>query len=149
MIFFSLIFFVNDRFKKLETSMNNKFDNKLKKVEGINDILDNHIIDFKTGANPLSQKEADRDLQLSIYALAGTMIPEYPFNRDAENVRLSLYYFDNPQIVTTIRTSKQLEEAKKMILSYKKQIEESDFKCSGNKLCDKCEYKLFCTTESD
>jgi len=108
-----------------------------------------HIIDYKTGAKPLSQREADNDLQLSIYALAGTLIPEYPFGQKPENVKLSLYYFDNPQIVTTIRTSKQLEEARIMILDYRKQIEKSDFGCSGNILCKSCEYKLFCRADYD
>jgi ferredoxin len=56
-------------------------------------------------------------------------------------------YFDTPQVVTTERTKEQLEEAKKTILDYKKQIEESDFKCSGNMLCKTCEYKLFCGTD--
>jgi len=103
-----------------------------------------NIIDYKTGANPLTQKEADSDLQLSIYALAATLIPEYPFNRKPDEVKLSLYYFDKPQIVTTRRTAEQIEKAKEEILDYKKQIEESDFKCSGNILCESCEYKLFC-----
>ncbi len=106
-----------------------------------------HIIDYKTGANPLTQKEADNDLQLCIYAMAASLIPEDPFNRKPEDVKLSLYYFDTPQIVTTKRTLKQIEKAKKEILNFKKQIEESDFKCSGNILCEKCEYKLFCRAD--
>lgn len=106
-----------------------------------------HIIDYKTGAKPLTQKEADNDLQLCIYAMAATLIPEYPFNRKPDEVKLSLYYFDTPQIVTTKRTSEQIEKAKEEILSYKKQIEESDFKCSGNMLCQICEYKLFCRAD--
>ena len=103
-----------------------------------------HIIDYKTGAKALTQKEADSDLQLSIYAMAAILIPEYPFDRKPEDVKLSLYYFDTPQVVTTKRTAAQIEKAKNEILSYKKQIEESDFKCSGNMLCEKCEFSLFC-----
>jgi len=107
------------------------------------------IIDYKTGANPLTQKEADKDLQLSIYALAASEISEYPFNRKAEEIKLSLYYFDTPQVVTTKRSKEQLTDAKKEILNYKKQIEESDFKCSHGYLCDEmeCEYKLFCRSD--
>jgi DNA helicase II / ATP-dependent DNA helicase PcrA len=103
-----------------------------------------HIIDYKTGAKALTQKEADSDLQLSIYAMAATLIPEYPFDRKPEDVKLSLFYFDTPQIVTTKRTAAQIDKAREEILSYKKQIEESDFKCSGNMLCQTCEYRLFC-----
>lgn len=108
-----------------------------------------HIIDYKTGANPITQKEADSDLQLCIYAMAASLIPEYPFNRKPQDIKLSLYYFDNPQIVTTTRTAEQIEKAREIILDYKKQIEESDFKCSHGYLCDEadCEYKLFCRTD--
>jgi DNA helicase-2/ATP-dependent DNA helicase PcrA len=108
-----------------------------------------HVIDYKTGANALTQKQADEDLQLSIYGLAATMIPEAPFKKSPEKVKLSLMYFDPPHLVTTQRTHTQLEEAKKMIMDYKKQIEQSDFKCLGNYLCqkDNCEYKLFCQVD--
>jgi len=118
---------------------------KIDRVDFHDDILE--IIDYKTGANALSQKDADKDLQLSIYALAATSIPEFPFAKSPEKVKLSLYYFDNPQIVSTTRTKEELEEAKKVIEDYKKQIEASDFRCSGNMLCQNCEYSLFCRTE--
>lgn len=104
------------------------------------------IIDYKTGATALTQKEADQDLQLSIYALAATEIPEFPFGQDPKNVRLTLMYFDTPQTVSTKRTKEKLLEARREIEEYKKQIEASDFKCSGNMLCETCEYKLFCRT---
>ena len=103
-----------------------------------------HIVDYKTGATALTQKQADSDLQLSIYGLAATSIPEPPFDRKPNRVKLSLMYFDTPQIVTTTRTKKQLDEARKEIEGYKKQIEESDFQCSKGFLCRNCEYKLFC-----
>ena len=105
------------------------------------------IIDYKTGAKALSQKEADKDMQLSIYALAATMIPEPPFNRKIENVKLSFYYFDTPQIVTTTRTKKDLIKAREEIEDYKKQIKESDFECSRNYLCERCEYSFLCKVD--
>jgi len=118
---------------------------KMDRIDVHGDTLE--IVDYKTGANPLSQKDADKDLQLSIYALAATSIPEFPFNRKPEKIKLSLYYFDTPQIVTTTRTEEQLEEARKTIEDFKKQIEKSDFKCSGHMFCQNCEYKLFCRTD--
>jgi DNA helicase-2/ATP-dependent DNA helicase PcrA len=120
---------------------------KIDRVDVHGDILE--IIDYKTGATPLTQKEAEKDLQLSIYGLAATSIPEYPFDRKPEKVKLSLMYFDKPQIVTTTRTRESLEEAKKVIEDYKRQIEESDFKCSHGYLCDEegCEYRQFCLTD--
>ncbi len=118
---------------------------KIDRVDVHGDVLE--IIDYKTGATPLTQKEAEKDLQLSIYGLAATSIPEYPFDRKPEKVKLSLMYFDTPQIVTTTRMGKDLEEAKKAIEEYKRQIEESNFKCLGNMLCETCEYELFCRAE--
>ena len=140
--------------KSIPISMEQPFVVKLDnlKVGGKMDRVDVHedsieIIDYKTGANPMGQKEADGDLQLSIYALAATSIPEFPFSRNPDKVKLSLYYFDTPQIVSTTRTRQQLEEAKKTIEDFKSQIEKSDFKCYGNMLCEKCEYSLFCRSE--
>lgn len=103
-----------------------------------------HVIDYKTGSTPLTQKQADKDLQLSFYALAATKIDQKPFGKKPKNIKLSLYYFDPPQIVTTARTKEMLEDAQKEILGYKKQIENSDFECSGHYFCQNCEFKTLC-----
>jgi len=154
--------------KFLKHYLKNYFDPKVKPVAmeqpfvvGLNglrvggkmDRLDVHgdgleIIDYKTGAKPLSQSQADSDLQLAIYALAATSIPEFPFARAPEKVKLSLYYFDTPQIVSTTRTKEQLTEARKTIEDYKKQIEHSDLRCSGGILCENCEYSFLCRSDS-
>jgi len=107
-----------------------------------------HIIDYKTG-KVMSQKDADKSLQLSIYALAATKIPQYPFNRSSEEITLSLYYFNEPEVITTHRTQKQLDEAVKEIFEWKTKIETSDFTCSGNFLCRDCEYKMYCRAASE
>lgn len=119
-----------------------KIGGKIDRIDKIGDTL--HIIDYKTGPTALTQKEADKDLQLSLYALAAATIPEPPFNVGPSHIKLSLIYFDSPQTVTTTRTQAQLEEARQKIYTYKEKIETSDFTCSGNILCRKCEYKLFC-----
>ncbi len=103
-----------------------------------------HIIDYKTGSNAMTQKEADSALQLSIYALAATKIPEAPFHRKPTDITLSLMYFDTKEIVTTHRTATQLKEAEEEILDWALKISESDFSCSGNFLCGNCEYKSYC-----
>ncbi len=102
------------------------------------------IIDYKTGATIPSQKEVDQDLQLSFYALAATNIPYEPFAKKPEQARLSLYFLDQQEKLTTTRTAKQLEEAVKEIFKIRKEIEKSDFKCSQNIICEKCEYSLLC-----
>lgn len=101
------------------------------------------IIDYKTGRLP-SKREMDTSLQLSVYAIAATEIKEPPFDKPVDKVLLSLYYFDSQEKVTTIRTEAQLAQEKKRILEIAKEIENSDFHCSQNKLCATCEYKMFC-----
>ena len=128
-------------------------NNKPLKIGGVIDRVDIfpdgsiEIIDYKTGANIPSQKEVDKNLQLSFYGLAATQIPEEPFNKEPEKIKLSLYYLDEQEKITTIRTSKDLEKAKEEIFKVRDEIENSDFTCSGNFLCKDCEFKLFCNVE--
>jgi DNA helicase-2/ATP-dependent DNA helicase PcrA len=102
------------------------------------------IIDYKTGANAMTQKEADQSLQLSIYALAATEIYEKPFGVSPDSVDLTLIYFDPLRVIKTKRTLKQLAEARKEILEWRRLIEESDFSCSGNFFCNECEFAPYC-----
>lgn len=101
------------------------------------------IIDYKTGRMP-SKREVDANLQLSMYALAACGIPAVPFGKKPEDIILSLYFFDTQTRISTTRTVEQLEKEKIAIIDIAKQIEQSDFHCSGNLLCSDCEYKLFC-----
>jgi DNA helicase-2/ATP-dependent DNA helicase PcrA len=107
------------------------------------------IVDYKTGERTPTQKEVDRDLQLSVYALAATSIKEPPFDKKPEDVTLSLYYLEDGKKITTKRSSKDLEKAKKEIFKVRKQIEESDFRCSGHMFCDSCEYALMCRADQN
>lgn len=102
------------------------------------------IIDYKTGANVPTQKQVDHDLQLTFYALAATSIQEIPFGENLKDIKLSLYYFDSMEKITTQRTKGQLNEAVKEIFKVRDEIEESDFACSGHIFCENCEYSLFC-----
>ncbi len=126
------------------------------KIGGRVDRIDNigsgeiEIIDYKTGATIPTQKDVDKNLQLSFYALAATKIPTEPFGRTPDKVKLSLYFLDTQEKISTTRTVKQLEEAVKEIFKVKEEIEKSDFKCSGHMFCQMgCEYSLFCRGEKD
>lgn len=101
------------------------------------------IVDYKTGRMP-SKREVDTNLQLSMYALAASEIPSAPFGKKPEDILLTLYFFDTNQRISTQRTRDQLLAEKLTILSVAKEIETSEFRCSGNQLCQTCEYKLFC-----
>lgn len=106
------------------------------------------IIDYKTGATIPTQKEVDNNLQLSFYALAATSIPQAPFGKPPDKVKLSLYFLDNQEKLSTMRTKEDLESARKEILKVKAEIEKSDFACSGHMFCqNNCEYSLFCRAE--
>jgi DNA helicase-2/ATP-dependent DNA helicase PcrA len=105
------------------------------------------IIDYKTGANVPTQQAIDRDLQMTFYALAASKIVDQPFAKKPEEIVLTFYYFDNQAKITTVRTAEQLEKAIEEIFETKKEIERSDFKCSGHIFCQNCEYSLFCRAE--
>lgn len=99
------------------------------------------VIDYKTGATIPTQKDVDKDLQLSIYALAVSEM----YKIKPENIKLSLYYLDTQEKISTTRTLKDLQEVRDKIYEYKQKIENSDFKCSNSYFCQKgCEFKMFC-----
>jgi len=106
------------------------------------------IIDYKTGANVPTQRQVDHDLQLTFYALAAATINEKPFGKSIDKIKLTLYYFDNQEKISTTRTKKQLEDAKKEIFIWRDKIEKSDFRCSGHMFCRTCEYALLCRADS-
>jgi DNA helicase-2/ATP-dependent DNA helicase PcrA len=120
------------------------------KVGGVMDRVDVlpdgslEIVDYKTGATIPSQSEVDKNLQLTFYALAASTIQEEPFKKLPESINLSLYFFDNQERLTTKRTKEELQKAVDEIYGVRREIEGSDFKCSGNMLCEKCEFSLFC-----
>jgi DNA helicase-2/ATP-dependent DNA helicase PcrA len=106
------------------------------------------IMDYKTGATIPTQKEVDNNLQLSFYALAATKILSKPFNRRPEEIKLSLYYLDSQEKITTTRTKKDLDKAIQEIFKIRDEICKSDFKCSNHFFCQgKCEYSMFCKAE--
>lgn len=107
------------------------------------------IIDYKTGVKIPTQKEIDKNLQLSIYALAASQIPTKPFGIIPKKIKLSLYFLSEQKKLTTTRTKKQLETAKKEILKVRDQIENSDFRCSNHYFCqNNCEFSMFCKSEN-
>ncbi len=124
------------------------------KIGGRLDRVDNlgngeiEIVDYKTGATIPSQREVDKNLQLSFYALAAQKIPTEPFGVSPKNVKLSLYYLDEQEKISTTRTAKQLEDAVTEIFKVRDEIEKSGFKCSNHMFCQTgCEFSLFCKSE--
>lgn len=106
------------------------------------------IIDYKTGSNVPTQKDVDRNLQLTVYALALMNVPGLSPVKDPKDFVLSLYFFNGHQKISTTRTASQLEKAKDEIVKIAEEIATSDFKCSGTEWCKTCEYKMLCGVES-
>lgn len=123
---------------------NLKIGGRIDRVDDLgNGIIE--VIDYKTGANVPTQKEVDKNLQLCFYAIAATKIPTEPFAKTSDKIKLSLYYLDTQEKISTTRTSEQLEKAVQEIFKVREKIEKSDFKCSGHMFCQMgCEYSLFC-----
>ncbi len=119
-------------------------------IDRVDKIGDNsiEIMDYKTGATIPSQRDVDKNLQLSFYALAATKIPTAPFGKTPDKVKLSLYFLDGQEKISTTRTTKQLEKAVEDILKVRDEIEKSDFKCSNHMFCQMgCEFSLFCKSD--
>lgn len=104
------------------------------------------IIDYKTGSNIPTEKKLTEDLQLTFYALAANRTKGGIFNKPPEDILLTLYYLEEEKKLTTTRTKEQLESSIDDIFNKVIEIEQSKFECSGNLLCQNCEYKMICQT---
>lgn len=114
------------------------------------DVLDSRhieIIDYKTGRVP-EQKEVDKNMQLSFYALAASHMRTPPFPKQCEDITLSLYYFSEHKKFSTKRTMVQLNEVIDEIYAIRRQIQESSFSCTNPIFCENCEFHMFCNMDS-
>jgi ATP-dependent DNA helicase UvrD/PcrA len=100
------------------------------------------LVDYKTG-RPRSQKEADRSLQLSVYALAAHR------QLKLDPVRLTLYYLTNNLAVSTLRTAKDLEGALKQIREVAENIRSMLFDPSPGFACRWCDFVPICPAHED
>ena len=107
------------------------------------------IIDYKTGGSVLTQKEVDKNDQLTFYALAASKMTGPPFGIKPENIVLSLYYFEDQIKISTQRTQAQLDQFEAELFKTRHEIEESGFACSGSYWCQDCEFGTFCNSSVD
>jgi DNA helicase-2/ATP-dependent DNA helicase PcrA len=95
------------------------------------------VVDYKTGSAK-SQKHVDKNLQLSIYALAV---------RDAfelDPVRLVLWYLRTGERVETCRDDADLEDARQKVMEIAAQIRAGQFAPRPGFHCRNCEFQPLC-----
>jgi DNA helicase-2/ATP-dependent DNA helicase PcrA len=95
------------------------------------------LVDYKTG-RPRSQKDVDKSLQLSIYALAARE------QLRLKPARLTFYNLTNNQPVSTVRTPKDLDEAVATIRAVAEQIRSMLFAPTPGYVCRWCDFVPIC-----
>jgi len=109
---------------------------QLNRVDG-NEV---EIVDYKTG-RPKEEKDAEKSLQLSLYALAMRELLEL------DPVRLTFYNLTTNEPVSAPREEKQLEEARKTVLEVAAQIRAGHFPAKPGYHCRMCEYHSLCPAQ--
>lgn len=95
------------------------------------------VIDYKTGAMR-DQKDLNKDLQLSLYALACRDILKI------KAAKLTLYFLEDNQKLLTGRTDEQLAELEAEVLETIKEIQNSKFAPTPGFHCQFCDFRMIC-----
>jgi len=103
---------------------------------------DVEIVDYKTG-KAKKDSEANKDLQLSIYAIAAKEIFEL------NPVRLVFHYLQDNKRQTTTRSAKQLAEAQKIVQEVAAEIRAGEFAAKPGFQCRSCAYRPICPAHEE
>jgi DNA helicase-2/ATP-dependent DNA helicase PcrA len=95
------------------------------------------IVDYKTG-KPRLQEDADKSLQLSLYALAARDV------RGQRAERLIFYNLENNTPVVTTRSDSELDSAREKVLAVAGKIERQEFPAKPGHQCSFCPYRNLC-----
>jgi DNA helicase II / ATP-dependent DNA helicase PcrA len=95
------------------------------------------ITDYKTG-RPKSQEDADRSLQLSIYALAAR--EKWGYRGD----QIVFYNLEDNSSVVTRRTENQLQECRHEVEEVARKIAAEEFEAKPGFYCTFCAYRSLC-----
>src|SRR6267154_753315 len=106
---------------------------------GRNDV---EIVDYKTG-KPKKDSDAQKDLQLSIYAIAAKEIFEW------NPVRTVFHYLQDNQRQETSRDAKQLDEALRVVQETAADIRAGEFPAKPGYICRNCAYKPICPAHEE
>ncbi len=100
------------------------------------------LVDYKTG-KPRTQRDADRSLQLSIYALAAERILKL------NPARLTFYNLTNNQRVSTARTRKELDQAEEKVRQVAENIQRLLFDPTPGFVCKRCDFFPICPAHEE
>ncbi len=100
------------------------------------------LIDYKTG-RPRTERDANRSLQLSVYALAARR------QLNLDPARLTFYHLANNQTVSTVRTEKDLEEAVEEIREVAGKIRALLFEPTPGYVCKWCDFVPICPAHEE
>lgn len=109
------------------------------RIDRIDELSDGgvEIIDYKTG-NPKTQKEVDKDDQVAFYALGAIEA------LDLKPKKLSLYFVESGEKISTTRTKNELEQKKEEIKEVVAKIKSGNFEATPGMPCTFCAYKEIC-----
>jgi DNA helicase-2/ATP-dependent DNA helicase PcrA len=100
------------------------------------------LVDYKTG-RPRTQKDADKSLQLSVYALAAQN------HLGLEPEGLIFYNLTNNQPVASVRTQKELDAVQQKILGVAEEIRRMFFPAKPGFVCRYCEFVPVCPAHEE
>jgi DNA helicase-2/ATP-dependent DNA helicase PcrA len=115
---------------------------RIDQINALGNKRDVEIVDYKTG-RPKKDADANKDLQLSLYALAVKEILEL------EPVRLVFHYLQNNQRQETTRDAKQLDEAQRVVQEAAADIRAGEFPAKRGFVCRNCAYKPICPAHEE
>jgi len=105
-------------------------------------ILSVELVDYKTG-KPRKPVDAEKSLQLSVYALAARR------QLQLDPVRLTFYNLTNNQSVSATRTQHDLEAAEQLIREVAGKIGEQKFGPTPGFVCKRCDFASICPVHEE
>jgi DNA helicase-2/ATP-dependent DNA helicase PcrA len=109
------------------------------RIDRIDQLKDGRVVitDYKTG-RPKSQEDADKSLQLSIYALAAR--EKWGYNAD----QIVFYNLEENTSVVTRRSEAQLQDCKREVEEVARKIAAEEFDAKPGFYCTFCAYRSLC-----
>ncbi len=115
---------------------------RIDQINSLGNKRDVEIVDYKTG-RPKKVSDAQKDLQLSIYAVATKEIFEW------NPVRMVFHYLQDNQRQETTRDAKQLDDALRVVQETAADIRAAEFPARPGFICRNCAYKPICPAHEE